>query len=193
MKRFSVFAAWRGCLGFSACSSCSRRGSPSGQVEPRTALAANFWHRWHRANRRNDWHHRNVDRHHRHLDVAIARASAAEARSSCPRSVHSTSRSTCRQNGAVFHSSDFGATWTTIDFRALGVGQRPDTFHLRRAHACTEIPSVAESPRCFASTNGARPSSSPAGNATDLLYLEVDPTSTQRPAGGALRHPVFLK
>ena len=82
--------------------------------------------------------------------------------------------------GAVFHSSDFGATWTTIDFRALGGGANAQIRFTSAATTLYGIPSVAEVPTLFASTNGGTSFKLAGGNGTDLLYLEVDPTSTQR-------------
>jgi photosystem II stability/assembly factor-like uncharacterized protein len=82
--------------------------------------------------------------------------------------------------GAVFHSTDFGATWTTIDFRALGGGANAQIRFTSAAATLYGIPSVSESPTLFASTNGGTSFGAASANATDLLYLEVDPTSTQR-------------
>ena len=82
--------------------------------------------------------------------------------------------------GAVFHSSDFGATWTTIDFRALGGGANAQMRFTSDPTTLYGIPSVAEVPTLFTSINGGSTFHSAGGNGTDLLYLEVDPASTQR-------------
>ena len=82
--------------------------------------------------------------------------------------------------GAVFHSADFGATWTTIDFRALGGGANAQFRFTSDRTILYGIPSVNESPTLFASTNGGTAFHVTAADGTDLLYLEVDPASTQR-------------
>ena len=82
--------------------------------------------------------------------------------------------------GAVFHSSDFGATWTTIDFRALGGGANAQMRFTADPTTLYGIPSVAESPTLFVSTNGGSSFHLAGGNIADLLYLEADPASTER-------------
>ena len=82
--------------------------------------------------------------------------------------------------GAVFHSGDYGATWTTVDFRALGGGASAQMRFTADPSTLYGIPSVDESPTLSVSTNGGTTFQRAAGNASDLLYLEVDPTSTQR-------------
>ena len=81
--------------------------------------------------------------------------------------------------GAVFHSSDFGASWTTIDFRALGGGANAQMRFTSSPTTLYGIPSVAEVPTLFVSTNGGSTFHS-TGSVTDLFYLEVDPASAQR-------------
>ena len=82
--------------------------------------------------------------------------------------------------GAVFHSTDFGATWTTIDFRALGGGANAQIRFTSDPTILYGIPSVVETPTLFTSTNGGTTFHVTAADGTDLLYLEVDPASTQR-------------
>jgi photosystem II stability/assembly factor-like uncharacterized protein len=82
--------------------------------------------------------------------------------------------------GAVFYTGDFGASWTTVDFRALGGGANAQLRFTADPNTLYGIPSVNESPTLSVSTNGGTTFQRTAGNASDLLYLEVDPTSTQR-------------
>jgi hypothetical protein len=82
--------------------------------------------------------------------------------------------------GAVFHSNDFGASWTTIDFRALGGGAHAQIRFTSNPTTLYGIPSVAEVPTLFVSTNGGSTFHSTGASVTDLLYLEVDPASAQR-------------
>jgi photosystem II stability/assembly factor-like uncharacterized protein len=82
--------------------------------------------------------------------------------------------------GAVFYSGDFGASWTTVDFRALGGGAKAQMRFTSDPSTLYGIPSVSESPTLSVSTNGGTTFQRAASNASDLLYLEVDPTSTQR-------------
>jgi photosystem II stability/assembly factor-like uncharacterized protein len=82
--------------------------------------------------------------------------------------------------GAVFYTGDFGASWTTVDFRALGGGANAQLRFTADPNTLYGIPSVDESPTLSVSTNGGITFQRTAGSASDLLYLEVDPTSTQR-------------
>lgn len=181
MKRFSVFAALAWCLSFSACSSCSRRGSPSGTGGTTDGTVGGTSGSGGTASTGGTtgatgtstgttlpgpWQSRGV---------GGGGALFVPEISPFDQQIYMST-----DMGAVFHSNDFGATWMTIDFRALGGGASAQMRFTSAATTMYGIPSVAESPTLFASTNGGTSFAPATGKASDLLYLEVDPNSTQR-------------
>jgi photosystem II stability/assembly factor-like uncharacterized protein len=84
--------------------------------------------------------------------------------------------------GGVFHTSDFGKAWTTLDFRLLLGGAFSQVRFTSDPKTLYAIPYVDNDGDAapFISTNGGVTFTQLGDGSISPLYLEVDPSSTQR-------------
>jgi hypothetical protein len=83
--------------------------------------------------------------------------------------------------GAVFHTSDLGATWSMLDFRNLAGGNYAQVRFTSDAKILYAIAPVQEIFAPFISKDGGRSFTQLTdANATELYYIEVDPTRADR-------------